>query len=101
MGFYFVTTGWIFEISLCENSINQKYTNVQYSAVWQVGTEATVVRKIFSYGLQDGKKLKFFHDDPEYTNLQFVHPRRRGQRSVELCVIVVVVINGSLIDQSF
>ena len=23
MGFYFVTTGWIFEISLCENSINQ------------------------------------------------------------------------------
>ena len=23
MGLYFVTTGWIFEISLCENSINQ------------------------------------------------------------------------------
>ena len=23
MGFYFVTTGWIFEIGLCENSINQ------------------------------------------------------------------------------
>ena len=23
MGFYFVTTGWILEISLCENSINQ------------------------------------------------------------------------------
>ena len=22
-GFYFVTTGWIFEISLCENLINQ------------------------------------------------------------------------------
>ena len=23
MGFYFVTTGWIFEIGLCVNSINQ------------------------------------------------------------------------------
>ena len=23
MGFYFVTTGWIFLIGLCENSINQ------------------------------------------------------------------------------
>ena len=23
MGFYFVTTGWIFEVGLCENSINQ------------------------------------------------------------------------------
>ena len=23
MGFYFVTTGWIFEMGLCENSINQ------------------------------------------------------------------------------
>ena len=23
MGFYFVTTGWISEIGLCENSINQ------------------------------------------------------------------------------
>ena len=23
MGFYFVTTGWIFEIGLCENSIYQ------------------------------------------------------------------------------
>ena len=29
MGFYFVTTGWIFEIGLCVNSINKKkYTTV-------------------------------------------------------------------------
>jgi len=29
MGFYFVTTGWIFEIGLRENSINQiNYTNI-------------------------------------------------------------------------
>ena len=30
MGFYFVTTGWIFEMGLCENSINSIQT------AWQI-----------------------------------------------------------------
>ena len=38
MGFYFVTTGWIFEIGLCDNSINQclkchpsRYTHISHT----------------------------------------------------------------------
>ena len=41
-----VTTGWIFDISLCENSINQsikkayKYVSVDRALLWQVGARS-------------------------------------------------------------
>ena len=41
MGFYFVTTGWIFEIGLCVNSINQSNPlpseNQDFGLIWFLG----------------------------------------------------------------
>ena len=36
MGFYFVATGWIFEIGLCVNSINQSNQSINQSIKWKM-----------------------------------------------------------------
>ena len=48
MGFYFVTTGWIFEIGLCVNSINQSINHVVTAVDHRVGIDIVTVYTLTS-----------------------------------------------------
>ena len=56
MGFYFVTTGWSFEIGLCENSIqfnsNNRYENMRHDKIPMVHAGYNRYRSVKLEGLK-------------------------------------------------
>ena len=44
--FYLVATGWIFDVSLCENSINQKSTIIDYIEVTSTASKRSKLEMI-------------------------------------------------------